>query len=100
MSFAKFDELLDEIRELRASKGHDYAETTDPLSNLRMAKNLGISPLDGVLVRMSDKWSRLCQLRRGKSPKHESLRDTLIDNAVYSLLAVLLLDEQASQADE
>jgi hypothetical protein len=29
-----------------------------------------------------------------EQPKHESLRDSLIDNAVYSLLAIVLLDEQ------
>ena len=39
--------------------------------------------------------SRIEQLAGGKSPKHESLRDSLIDSAVYALLAVVLLDEQA-----
>jgi hypothetical protein len=63
------------------------------LSNLRMCEAFGVSTFNGILVRMSDKWSRLIQLAGGKTPKNESLRDSLIDNAVYSLLAITVLDE-------
>lgn len=89
-----FNKLLDDIRQLHDSKSADYADT-DPMSNLKMCGAFGVAPLKGVIVRLSDKWSRIVQLVGGKSPKHESLRDTLIDNAVYSLLAVVLLDEEA-----
>jgi len=89
-----FGTLLDEIKALHDSKNHDYAENDDPLSNLRRSEAFGIPAWKGVLVRLTDKWSRIEQLAAGKEPKHESLRDSLIDNAVYSLLAVLLLDEQ------
>jgi hypothetical protein len=88
-----FDALLSEIATLHDSKNHDYAQDADPLSNLRRAQALGIDPWKGVLVRLTDKWSRIEQLTAGKTAKHESLRDSLIDNAVYSLLAILLLDE-------
>jgi hypothetical protein len=90
----KFDALLAEIAALHESKNHDYAQNTDPLSNLRRASAVGVEPWRGVLVRLTDKWSRVEQLASGKTPKHESLRDSLIDNAVYSLLAVILLDEK------
>jgi hypothetical protein len=90
----KFDALLDEIRTLHDSKNHDYAEDADPLSNLRRAERFGVPAWKGVLVRLSDKWSRLEQLAGGsKAPKHETIRDTLMDNAVYSLLAIILYDE-------
>lgn len=89
-----FQKLIDEIVALHASKNHDYAQDTDPLSNLRRAEALGVPAWKGVLVRLTDKWSRLEQLAGGKDPKHESMRDTLIDNAVYSLLAIILLDEK------
>jgi hypothetical protein len=92
----RFDELIDEIKTLHEKKNHDYSRDSDPLSNLRSAQRLGVDPVKGVLIRLSDKWSRLEQLSSGKVPKNESMRDTLIDTAVYSLLAVLLLDEQAS----
>lgn len=88
-----FGLLLDEIKALHDSKNHDYAADADPLSNLRRAEAFGIPAWKGVLVRLTDKWSRIEQLASGKEPKHESLRDSLIDNAVYSLLAILLLEE-------
>lgn len=93
----KFNAIIDEITALHESKNHDYTPDADPLSNLRRCANFGIDPVKGVLVRLSDKWSRIEQLASGKSPKHESLRDSLIDNAVYSLLAVILLDEQSAK---
>jgi hypothetical protein len=89
--------ILDEIKALHESKNHDYATNADPLSNLRRSEAFGVPAFKGVLVRLSDKWSRIEQLVSGKTPKHESLRDSLIDNAVYSLLAVVLLDEQATE---
>lgn len=90
----KFDELLEELRRLHDGKNHDYAQDADPLSNLRRAEAFGIPAWKGVLVRLTDKWSRIEQLANGKAPKHESLRDSLIDNAAYSLLAIILLDEK------
>jgi hypothetical protein len=93
----KFNAVIDEILALHDRKNSDYSEDADPLSNFRRASKLGVSPLRGVLVRMSDKWSRIEQLTSGKTPKNESLRDSLIDNAVYSLIAVLLLDDEGEQ---
>lgn len=89
----RFEALIEELRELHNSKNHDYADDADPLSNLRRAQALGVEPWRGVLVRLTDKWSRIEQLSCGKTAKHESLRDSLIDNAVYSLLAILLLED-------
>jgi hypothetical protein len=91
----KFDAVVAEIMALHDGKSHDYSEDADPLSNLRRAKALGVDPVKGVLIRLSDKYCRLEQLAGGKVPKNESLRDTLIDMAVYSLLAVVLLDESS-----
>ena len=88
-----FSELIEEIKRLHESKNSDYARDDDPLSNLRKCEAMGVPAFKGVLVRLTDKWSRIEQLASGKTPKHESLRDSLIDNAVYSLLAILLLDE-------
>lgn len=89
----RFDALIREICVLHEAKNHDYAND-DPLSNLRRSSSVGVDPWRGVIVRLTDKWSRIEQLASGKVPKNESLRDSLIDNAVYSLLAVILLDEQ------
>jgi hypothetical protein len=90
----KFDKLITEWVKTHDDKNSDYSADTDPLSNFRMAETVGLTPLDGVLVRMSDKWSRIGQLRRGKKPKNESLRDSFKDLSIYAMIAVLLLDEQ------
>jgi len=83
------------MADLHARKNSNYANPTDPLSNLRRCQALGISPLMGVLVRLQDKWSRIENLARGVPDLvGESLEDTLMDNAVYSLLAIILLREE------
>jgi hypothetical protein len=88
-----FVELIEEIKRLHETKNEDYAEDADPLSNLRECEAMGVPAFKGVLVRLTDKWSRIKRLANGRKPNHESLRDSLVDNAVYSLLAVILLDE-------
>ena len=93
----KFHALVDEIKRLHDAKSHDYAQDGDPLSNLRRAERMGVPAWKGVLIRLTDKWDRLEQLAGGKVPKNESMRDTLIDNAIYSLLAVILLDEKSER---
>jgi hypothetical protein len=90
----RFYQLLEEIAELHSRKNHDYSKPTEPLSNFRKCEAFGVSAFKGVLVRLSDKWSRIEQLSGGKQAQNESLRDSLIDSAVYSLLAVLLLEDE------
>ena len=91
----RFYQLIEEVSELHSRKNFDYCPSHKPLHNFRRCGVMGVEPWKGILVRMSDKWSRIEQLSNGKTPKNESLRDSLIDNAVYSLLCIILLDEAA-----
>jgi len=91
----RFYELLLEIAELHARKNKNYAVDGNPLSNLKECSKFGVRPSLGVLIRLSDKWSRLSELSKGKVDLvGESIKDTLFDNAVYSLLMVILLEEE------
>jgi|TARA_Y100000310_G_scaffold12095_1_gene12557 hypothetical protein len=91
----KFHALLEEIAVLHDKKNTDYANDQDCLSNLRGCSRLGLHPVIGTVIRMQDKWERIENFfRTGAGMKNESLRDSFIDNAVYSLLAVVLLDEK------
>lgn len=91
----RFYELLLEIAELHTKKNHDYAKDNDPLSNLRLCESFGVPAFKGTLVRLSDKWSRITELsKKDNMVKSESIIDTLMDNAIYSLLAILLFEEQ------
>lgn len=92
----RFYELLEKLADVHSSKNHDYAQSDDPFSNFRKCEAFGIPAWKGVLTRMSDKWSRLEQLSGGKDAKNESIDDTLIDLAVYSLICLLLKQDADS----
>lgn len=90
----KFYALLDVMADLHSRKNHDYSGD-DPLSNLRASEEIGIPAWKGILVRLMDKWGRLRQFAKTKTlkVKDESVIDTLMDNAVYSLLCIILYEE-------
>lgn len=91
----KFYKLLEEMADLHSRKNSNYAKDSDPLSNLRVAEGFGIPSVMGVFIRMSDKWSRIQELSKGKKDQvGESLRDTLLDLSIYALLAIILLEEK------
>ena len=93
-----FYELLGDMAELHSRKNHDYAGTGNPLRNFYKSREQGIEPWRGVMIRLSDKWSRLESFCRQNKleVKDESIEDTLMDNAVYSLLAIILRREEPS----
>jgi hypothetical protein len=84
-----FYELPDEMRTIHDEKNADYSKDEDPLSNFRIIENIGIPAWIGIVVRLSDKLSRIMQLTRkaleGREAavKDETVKDTLIDLANY-----------------
>lgn len=67
-----------------AAKNHDYAGNEDPLANFRECERFGVGMAEGIMVRLSDKWSRLVTLFND-SPEvvDESFLDTVEDMQVY-----------------
>jgi hypothetical protein len=98
----EFYKLLDQMADLHSRKNHDYAGTSDPLKNLRACERLEIDPFMGVLVRLQDKWSRIEEFAKQgvMLVKDESVEDTLMDNAVYSLLAIILRREAKAASEQ
>jgi len=96
-----FYALLAEMAELHDRKNHDYAGGVDPLANFKASARMGIDPALAVLIRMMDKWSRLeAFVRQGNfAVKDESVEDTLMDNAVYSLIDIVLRREQKARGN-
>lgn len=77
--------VYDEAFNILLKKNADYGPSN-------IADSPG-GPLNGILVRMWDKMSRLRHLvESGVEPENESLRDTLMDMANYSLIAMIVLD--------
>ena len=93
MKAAERDALIEsyfaEDMKLLKAKGHDYAGEADALGNLR---RFG---LYGIVVRLSDKFSRLERFAQGGDLKvrDESIRDTLRDIRNYAFLAQIFLDD-------
>lgn len=93
--------LLGDMADLHKRKSAGYAgQGGDPWSNFREASSLGSDPFTGVLIRISDKWSRIKSLKQNPANDqvNESIRDTLLDLSAYALIAICLLDEGGKNA--
>ena len=74
-----FTQVNTELLEMFLKKHHDYGK-----GNILDTKELGIA------FRVSDKLSRLkFLLSNNKNPQNESIEETWVDIAVYSVIAVL-----------
>lgn len=77
------------MHDIAERKSADYAGQFDPFSNFVQVESLGICSTEvGFLTRMMDKISRLTNYTKsGKLlVKDESVEDTLLDLANYSIL--------------
>jgi hypothetical protein len=94
-STSKFLELLEEMEQLHKYKSADYGSQDDPLANIRNGADfVNIDPWKAAFVRIADKVQRLRTYCRTGRLVHEGVRDTLLDLAAYSLLAIVLFDEE------
>jgi hypothetical protein len=98
----RFYELLDEIKSLHDKKRHDYAQEADPFANFRLSELGGIDAWKGIAVRLGDKYSRLMSfIQKGELKfKEESIKDTFMDTAIYSLIGLILYEEAREKAME
>lgn len=91
----RFVALLEQIGDLHAKKQADYGSAGDPFANVRAAEDFGIPGWVGCALRMNDKMRRLMTAAQKGKLVNESLRDSFMDLAVYSLIGIILLDEWA-----
>lgn len=84
----RFEKITKEMLDICSKKNSDYGSSVnDTYSKYGMV---------AYLVRMEDKLNRARTLTQNKSQKvdDEKIRDTLIDLANYSILAVIELDNE------
>lgn len=95
----RFNEILKEMAELHEKKNKDYAGD-DYLSNFKMSEGMGIPAWKGVIVRMTDKLSRIMNLAKSENAAvaSETTSDTLTDLAIYAILARMLIEESQANA--
>jgi hypothetical protein len=88
--FSEYQNILNQMMQLHKSKSEDYSPW-----NVK-----GVGEV-GVAVRIWDKTARLMNLlgwdigtgsiSKSKSPKNESIEDTLLDLASYAIIMIVLL---------
>lgn len=90
-----FKDLVWEIISLHSKKQLDYGTTTDPFANVRASQDFGVAAWVGALIRMNDKVTRLKNFAERGQLANESAEDSMLDIAVYSLIACLLYREES-----
>lgn len=92
-----FHQFTGQMSEIMLKKGNDYANV-DRLSNFKLAGNIcGISPEKNCLSLIATKVARLGVLLENRIPNNESIEDSIIDLANYSLLLGMLIQEKNSK---
>ena len=91
---ARFHQLLEAIGALHDKKQQDYGRGDDPFANVRASEEWGIPGWVGAMVRLNDKVRRLQKAASGGTLANEGVKDSLMDIAVYSLIAYVLYEQQ------
>src|ERR1700738_2206546 len=95
-----FRNVLDEMWELHQLKNRDYGAQNDPYRNVRSGADWGVDPWVSALIRGGDKIKRLQKYAQTKELANEGAEDSLIDLAVYSVIALVLWREQYHEKRE
>lgn len=90
----RFHVLLKEIGELHDKKQKDYGTADDPFANVRGATEFGLPASMGAFIAMSDIMTRIKSFCVNGRLENEPLDNALRDMAVYSLIALVLHEEE------
>ena len=89
-----FEKFSSQMAEIMGSKSQDYAIEADLLSNFKLVAQIAQIPVEKVfMVFLATKIVRLGNLTSGVQPNCESINDSLLDNANYSVLFDAFLNE-------
>jgi len=93
---ARFHSILQEMGQLHDQKQRDYGLPLDPFSNVRASIEWGVPSWVGCMVRATDKLRRLQTFAKTGTLANESVRDSFLDLAVYSIIGLCLFDEASA----
>ena len=93
---ARFHELLKQAGEMHDRKQADYGRGDDPFANVRGSEEWGVKGWVGAMIRAQDKVRRLQAHATRGSLVNESVEDSLLDLAVYALIALVLYEQETS----
>ena len=92
------EDLVEKMVEISEKKNSDYANEQDSFANFRTSQVLGIGAYEGAITRLGDKISRINNFA-GKGEfkvSDESLMDTCIDAANYSMISIAIGRQEKS----
>lgn len=97
---AHFDAFVQKQREVLLRKGNDYSKgDEDRLSNFKLAGSIcGLTPEQNCLSLIATKVARLGVLLGGKIPNNESIQDSVLDLANYSVLLDMIISEKKEKS--
>lgn len=85
---SRFDEILQEMRELYEKKNSDYGNSFN-----ETIQEFGFVP---AVARINDKFQRVKKMVKGEQMNiNESMRDNLLDIANYCILTIMEIDKNA-----
>ena len=93
----EFRKQLEVLFEIVKKKNSDYSSSEDPFFNLTLVETMWITSVEEwILTRKSDKFARVINLIKSRNPKvtNESIQDTLIDDAAYSILLAIYISNK------
>lgn len=93
--------MSDKALDLMKLKNHDYSKG-HPLGNFYVCESLQICSAEGgIIVRLSDKLSRLVSiLEKGSKVKDESIEDTIVDIINYAVLLQATIRHNKGKSDD
>lgn len=97
-SSARFHEILAGLADLHDRKQQDYGRSSDPFANVRASSEWGVPAWVGAMVRATDKLRRLQTFALNGRLANEGVEDSLRDLAVYSVIALVLFEDEEEQA--
>ena len=92
----EFEDITTKMLEVTKAKNTDYCGGNNAFKNFNIIEELtngAVTTEEGILVRMTDKISRIATLIKGKdgAVKDEKITDTLQDLANYSIILLIYL---------
>lgn len=96
----EFHDLLKVMGDLHDRKQKDYGRDDDPFRNVRNSAEFGVPAWVGCMMRANDKMARIQGAAQqllessGIHMANESLEDSLLDLAVYSIIGLILYREE------
>jgi len=84
-------------QDLHDKKGTDYGTPEDPFANVRGATDFGLPAPMGAFIAMNDCMQRIKSFCKNNKLENESLDNSLRDMAVYSLIGLVLWEEEENE---